>query len=149
MRALLRSANRKGFLALWRISGKPMIKIVSPISQWTLPDGVTYASSRDAFVNGAGQKATVDWQIQPYTDCKVISAENSNEVILDIGGNKTINTTNLILLWSPEIEAAIKVTWGVVIGDKLCTVREWEANPQGAKEPSTIKLSLIARATIL
>lgn len=140
-----RSAHRRSFVALWRVGGQPTLKIIHPISEWTLPAGVTYKPHQDTFTNGSNVKVSVGWTDQPYTEARFIGAESQNDVSIDLPGSKTINSSTVILLWSQEIEDAIKTAWGIVIRDELYTIRSWEINPQGAGTPYTIKLSLLKR----
>lgn len=140
-----RSAHRRGFLTLWRVGGQPTLKIVHPISEWTLPAGVTYKPKQDTFTDGSNVKVVVGWTDQPFTEARFIGDESKNDVSIDLPGSKTINTSNVILLWEQVIEDALRAAWGIVIRDELYAIRTWEVNPQGVETPFTIKLSLIKR----
>ena len=134
--------SRKAFMKVWRLSGKPTLKMIESISTWTLPVGVTYNSHFDSFVDGSGETVSVDWSTQPGTTVEFLPAKATSNITLGVPGISSVEYTNVTLLWSSTVEAKLRACWGVVIGSNLYRVQNVELNPLGALTPSDMRVSL-------
>lgn len=133
---------RKGFDILWRLSGKPTLRVIEPVTAWTLPNGVSYDKHRDEFTDSQGNNVTVDWQSQPATTLAFLANNNPNSVDLQVPGMVTTEGYDVTVKWSAATQTAIAQAWGVSINDKLYRVRRWESIPAGVDSPTQIDVSL-------
>ena len=131
------------FKKLWRLSGQPQLRLIKPLANWTVAAGLTYNPKRDQFLNVSNVAVAVDWSNQPCLEVDFLPKPQQNEVDLGIPGVMTLAKTNVTLLWTTAIEAALKVAWGVVISDKLYRVDRWQLIPLGVPTPNSIDVELV------
>ena len=136
-------ASRKAFLALWRMSGKPVLEAIAPITQWTIPYGITYSAQRDQFVNSAGALIKVPWSIQLAVTIPFLPKPQHNDVAFNVPGINTTSSTSLTLLWSVETARTIETAWGIHISGKLYRVKSFQVIPLGSPTPNSIDVELI------
>jgi hypothetical protein len=117
--------------------------IVPPITQWTLHAGVVYDGNLDTFVNGAGQPVDVDWKTQTLLKVAFLPGQQSNDVTLAVPGVTTVAKTPVTVLWTKDVEAAIRAAWGVAISGKLYRIDKWDLIPLGVAIPNSIDLELV------
>lgn len=134
---------RISFLKLWRLRGSPTMRVIKPISTWTLASGVTYDANRDQFVNGSGVPQVVSYLTQPHTIVGFLVNQSRKDVELAIPGVLTTDSIDVTILWTQEMQEQIAACWGIVISSKLYRVSTWEVLPMGTPTPTEIKITLI------
>jgi hypothetical protein len=134
---------KAAFNKLWRLSGKPTLTLIEPISAWTLPVGVAWDSHYNQFVDEDGIGVEVVWRGQPATTLPFLPRRGNKDVRLEAIGVVTIETTNVTLLWSGTAQTKVELAWGVDIGDRLYRIRHWDLKPLGVTSPNEIELSLV------
>lgn len=139
---LAASASRLAFLKMWRLMGRPTLRVIAPVSQWVLPVGVVYDAYTDQFVNGAGQAVVIDPKVQTGTDYQFLPLREDHAVRLAIPGVTTTDTSSVILLWSSVAETAVKHAWGVLLSGRLYRVYGWTLEPPGVARPVQITVEL-------
>ena len=129
------------FKVSWRLQGKPKLKIIKPISAWTLASGVSYDKRRDRFMS-SGSPVDVDWRLQPYIEVPFLPGKKNTNVDLAIPGVVTSASTNVEVLWTQITKDALDTAWGVSIGGVLHRVKNMDMFPEGVDEPVSILVEL-------
>jgi hypothetical protein len=137
------TVNKRAFQQLWRFSGSPKLRLIQPITAWTLPSGVRYDGNLDRFVGVNGQTVVVDWQAQPYLEVGFLPSPQNNDVTLALPGVTIVARTPVTLLWSEATEAAVRTAWGVSLSAKLYRIDKFALVPLGVAIPNSIDLELI------
>jgi hypothetical protein len=140
-----KSLHSLSFDHLWRAAGRPIAKIVQPVANWTLPSGVTYNARQDNFVNPMRALVQVPWAEQPALSVRFVPLRGHSDLAMTLAGVTQINMTDIAVQWSAEVEAALRVAWGIGIGSKVYSVHRLETQPFGAALPISIKLILSER----
>ena len=140
-----RFSHKAAFRKAWKLAGRPVANIISPVSAWTMPSGVFYDANHDYFIDDQRRRVPVGWVGQPYVEIEFIPADGHTDFALDIPGKTAINLIDILALWTDSIEATVRACWGVSIGPRLYTVRQWDTVPFGAQNPISVKLSLEER----
>lgn len=130
------------FKAAHRAIGKPTLAIIPPVSQWTLPTGVSYDAYRDQFINGSGAVVAVDWAIQPTTDLPYLPDRVATGLSFGVAGITTEQTTNVVCLWSTAAESALRAAWGVSLAGQLYRLERIERAPEGVTPAYLLQVSL-------
>lgn len=128
-----------------KLFGEPTMKIIQPVSAWTLPSGVTYDPHQDQFMDDDDNVVSVTYATQPSTTVKFLPTQQRNDMTIGIPGLVTVTATEqpVTLKWTSAVQAAIAQNWGVLIGSTLYRVKTWEVFPIGATSPIEIKVSLV------
>lgn len=119
------------------------MKIIKPVSTWTLAAGIEYDPHQDQFIQGDGEVAGVTYIAQPSITVNYLPSRQNNAMTIGIPGLTTVTATEqpIILQWTAIVQAAIATCWGVLIGDTLYRVKSWELFP--LVSPVEIRVSLI------
>lgn len=133
---------RASFNKLWRVAGKPVANLIAPVSSWLLPAGVSYNPNHDYFVNASRQRVQVSWATQPYTAMRFIPDKGHTDIALTVPGQTLVSLTDILVLWTEDLAAAVPYAWGVSIGSNLFVIHQVTNVPFGAQYPATMKLSL-------
>lgn len=140
MRAIGRQAA-VSFKVTWRLQGKPRLKIIKPISAWTLASGITYDHRRDRFMSG-GSPVDVDWRLQPYIEVPFLPSKKNTNVDFAIPGIVTGASTNVEVLWTQIVKDALDTAWGVSINGVLHRVKNIDMFPEGVDVPISLYVEL-------
>ena len=133
---------RSMFCAAHRVSGRPTLSIIPPVSEWVLPTGVTYDAYRDKFINGAGVPTSVSWATQAVTIADYIPDRAMTGLTFGMTGVTTEDTTNVALLWEEETEAALRAAWGVAIDGDLYRVTSVDRAPKGVTPAYLLQVAI-------
>lgn len=133
---------RSMFRAAHRVAGRPCLSIIPPVSQWSLPSGVTYDAYRDQFINGSGVPVTVPWTDQAVTIADYLPDRAMTGLTFGMTGITTEDTTNVALLWNEETEAALRAAWGISISGALYRISSIDLAPQGVTPAYLLQVAL-------
>lgn len=135
-------ASKVAFRKVWRILGKPMLKIIKPIDEWTLPGGVLYDRRLDHFVDANGDEVQIDYKAQNGVQLPFIPQPTSNRLTLTVVGMTTTKQPAVTFLWDAKTEALLRGAWGAVLDGETYHIGTITIIPPGTKEPVEINVEL-------
>lgn len=145
MTSAVQRVQRKAMRIGRRIAGSPVLYLIHPISEWTLPTGVTFNSRFDAFVNASNVPVTVDWRTaSEMTAVEFNIGRTNNVATIDPAGLTTfVRVQNVYIEYTDAIWALVTQAWGVSVADKLYRCEGFDTWPFGDADPTRIRLPLI------
>lgn len=139
------------FLEIWKAYGRPYLRIYDPITEWTLPAGVTYNPTTDRFEDGDGDAVTVSYvTAADYRQVRYVPRTRKGRAPLPAvemaEGYIEQPALTVYMEWSAANAAALAACWAVQIGGLFyrTTARsEWLFTPAGSSTPVFVEFGLI------
>lgn len=139
------------FVEIWKVYGRPYMRIYDPISAWTLPSGVTYNPTTDRFEDGDGDAVTVSYiTAADYTQVRYVPRTRKGRapaIAAEMAeGFVEQPALTVYMEWSVANVAALTACWAVQIGGifyRPMAQSEWLYTPAGSSTPVFVEIGLI------
>lgn len=144
-------AAESSFLEIWVAYGRPYLRIYNPITEWTLPSGVTYNPTTDRFEDGDGDSVVVSYTTAAgYRNVRYVPRTRKGRDPLPAVemADGFVEQPSLVVYmeWSAANVAALSACWAVQVGGifyRPMAASEWRYTPAGSETPVYVEVGLI------
>ena len=127
--------------------GSPTLRIIGPISTWTLPAGATYNAALDQFEDGEGDVVAVSYAAQPSITVGYVPVAQTYEPAAYLDSPRAVDEPGfrIFVKYSSATDTALDDFWAILLNGELYRIddrTQREYLPMGIAAPALIRMAL-------